>query len=57
MDPDVFRDHLRKIEKNLAMGSAAEHTHRLALKALLEAIGQGGYRSQRDHALDGRLTI
>ena len=40
MSPDVFRDYLRKIEKNLATGSATEHTHRPALKALLEAVGE-----------------
>ena len=40
MSPDVFRDYLRKIEKNLATGSATEHTHRSALKTLLEAVGE-----------------
>ncbi|MFQ5812653.1 MAG: type ISP restriction/modification enzyme [Anaerolineae bacterium] len=40
MPPDVFRDYLRKIEKNLATGSATEHTHRPALKAFLEAVGE-----------------
>jgi predicted helicase len=41
MAPDVFRDYLKSIEKNLATGSATEHTHRSALRALLEAIGEG----------------
>jgi hypothetical protein len=41
MAPDVFRDYLKTIEGNLATGSATEHTHRSALKALLEAIGEG----------------
>jgi len=41
MPSDVFRDYLRKIEKNLATGSATEHTHRPALKALLETVGEG----------------
>ena len=40
MSPDVFRDYLRNIEKSLATGSATEHTHRPALKALLEAVGE-----------------
>ncbi len=41
MSPDGFRDYLRNIEKNLVTGSATEHTHRPALKALLEALGEG----------------
>jgi len=41
MSPDVFRDYLRNIEKSLATGSATEHTYRSALKALLEAVGEG----------------
>jgi hypothetical protein len=41
MPPDAFRDYLKAIEKNLATGSATEHTHRSALKALLEAVGEG----------------
>ena len=41
MPPNAFRDYLRRIEKNLATGSATEHTHRSALKALLEAVGEG----------------
>ncbi|MBM4466873.1 MAG: DNA methyltransferase, partial [Chloroflexi bacterium] len=40
MSPDAFRDYLRTIEKSLATGSATEHTHRFALKALLEAVGE-----------------
>jgi hypothetical protein len=41
MAPDIFRDYLKTIEGNLATGSATEHTHRSALKALLEAVGEG----------------
>ena len=40
MGPDAFRDYLRNIEKSLATGSATEHSHRPALKALLEAVGE-----------------
>ncbi len=39
MDP--IRDYLKRIEKALAAGNATEHTHRPALKGLLESLGPG----------------
>jgi hypothetical protein len=38
---DPFGAYLRQLQKNLSMGVATEHTHRSALKALLEATGDG----------------
>jgi len=38
---DPFETYLRELQKNLSTGAATEHTHRSALKALLEAIGDG----------------
>ena len=35
------REYIRTIEKELALGNATEHTHRPALKALLESLGDG----------------
>ncbi|MCD6453043.1 MAG: N-6 DNA methylase [Dehalococcoidales bacterium] len=34
-------DYIRTIEKELLAGNATEHTHRSALKALIEALGDG----------------
>ena len=36
-----FTQYLAAIRNNLAQGDATEHTHRPALKAFLEAVGQG----------------
>ena len=36
-----FGAYLDEIKKNLAHGDATEHTHRPALKTLLQSIGQG----------------
>lgn len=38
---EVFNDYIRIIEKALMLGNATEHTHRSALKALLESLGDG----------------
>lgn len=38
-NPDPFRTYLADLRKSLATGAATEHTHRPALKALLEALG------------------
>mgnify|MGYP001106716496 CR=1 FL=1 len=35
------RKYIRTIEKELALGNATEHTHRSALKILLESLGEG----------------
>ena len=35
----LFRDYIRSIQANLALGNATEHTHRSALKLLLESVG------------------
>jgi len=40
-DSDSFNTYLRKLRRNLSTGEATEHTHRLALQALLEAVGDG----------------
>ena len=37
----AFNAYIRTIEKELALGNATEHTHRSALKALLESLGDG----------------
>ncbi len=37
----AFAEYLNEIKKNLAHGDATEHTHRPALKKLLESIGKG----------------
>jgi len=37
----AFADYLAAIKKNLAHGDATEHTHRPALKKLLESVSQG----------------
>jgi predicted helicase len=36
----LFNGYLSEIQKNLAHGDATEHTHRPALKALLESVGK-----------------
>jgi hypothetical protein len=38
---DPFGTYLRELQKNLLTGMASEHTHRSALKVLLEATGDG----------------
>jgi hypothetical protein len=40
-NPDPFRTYLQELQRNLSTGSATEHTHRSALQALLEALGDG----------------
>ncbi|MDY7018949.1 MAG: N-6 DNA methylase [Chloroflexota bacterium] len=37
----AFNTYIRTIEKELALGNATEHTHRPALKALVESLGDG----------------
>ena len=37
---DGFADYLREIRKSLDKGDATEHTHRPALKTLLESCGR-----------------
>ena len=37
----AFNTCIRTIEKELALGNATEHTHRSALKTLLESLGDG----------------
>lgn len=39
--PDPFRVYLRELQRNLSTGAATEDTHRPALKAPLEALGDG----------------
>ena len=39
--PNPFRAYLKELCANLAAGNATEHTHRPALKALLEAAVLG----------------
>ena len=39
--PDPIKAYLKQIEAALAAGNATEHTHRPALKALIEALGPG----------------
>ena len=36
--PGLFREYVRELNENLARGNATEHTHRTALKSLLESI-------------------
>jgi hypothetical protein len=40
-NPDPFRTYLQELRRNLSTGSATELTHRSALQALLEALGDG----------------
>jgi len=39
--PDPIKAYLKQIEAALAAGNATEHTHRPALKALIEALAPG----------------
>ncbi|HZF01161.1 MAG TPA: type ISP restriction/modification enzyme [Methylomirabilota bacterium] len=39
--PIAFGSYIAEIQKNLARGDATEHTHRLALQALLQSVGKG----------------
>ena len=41
MNPIPFETYLKEIQENLSTGRATEQTHRSALKALLEAVGEG----------------
>ena len=40
-DLKLVQDYIRTIEKELVAGNATEHTHRPALKALIEAPASG----------------
>jgi len=40
-NPDPFRAYLQRLRTNLSTGAATEHTHRSALEALLETVGDG----------------
>ncbi len=40
MSATLFQTYIQSIQKSLAAGDATEHTHRPALKTLLEAVGQ-----------------
>ena len=40
-DPGLFRDYVRELNKSLSQGNATEHTHRPALKTLLEFVHDG----------------
>ena len=42
MKINLINEYLKKIEKALSLGNATEHTHRPALKSLLEDIGGKG---------------
>ena len=39
--PSAFRDYVRRLNDSISLGNATEHTHRPALKALLEAAFPG----------------
>ena len=41
MADQAYRAYLREIQRNLSTGDATEHTHRPALKTLLESVGDG----------------
>lgn len=45
---DAIKTYLAAIEQALKAGNATEHTHRPALKALLEAIGGGDVRATNE---------
>ena len=40
-DPRPFREYIQRLNDSLSLGNATEHTHRSALKALLEAVHDG----------------
>ncbi len=40
-DLKLVQDYIRTIEKELVAGNATEHTHRPALKALIEDLASG----------------
>ena len=40
-DTNAFRDYIRNLQDNLVRGDSTEHTHRPALKILLEAAQPG----------------
>lgn len=41
-DLKLVQDYIGTIEKELVAGNATEHTHRPALKALIEGLALGG---------------
>ena len=41
IDLKPFREYIRSLNASLARGDSTEHTHRPALKALLESVGDG----------------
>ncbi len=40
MESTPFKVYLKELQKNLSTGQATEHTHRSALKTLLESVGE-----------------
>ena len=40
-DSSLFRDYIRELQDSIALGNSTEHTHRPALKTLLESIRNG----------------
>ena len=40
MESTSFKIYLKELQKNLSTGQATEHTHRSALKTLLESVGE-----------------
>src|ERR1035441_7045861 len=47
----AFVDYLTELQKNLAHGDSTEHTHRPALKNLLQSVGQRPARVDQRHAI------
>lgn len=56
--PNAFHEYLRELRANLAAGNATEHTHRPALKTLLEAAVAGVVATNdRSASPAARLTL
>ena len=59
----ALTEYLAAVRKNLAQGDATEHTHRPALKTLLEALGERGMTATNEPkrikcgAPDFRVTL
>ena len=51
-DLKLLAQHTRTIEKELLAGNATEHTHRSALKALLEQIAPGVVATNEPRRID-----
>ena len=43
----MFREYARELRENLALGNSTEHTHRPALKTLIEAAYDGATATNR----------